>query len=114
MPFHEFNQVTGRLKQSANTQPLYPVSPRPVQSTEVDMMFDSVKTKPVKVRSPITAGLSTLSPKLAEVFRKYQIDLERPVYIIAGRKDKLLYALTVAGLTAGFAATMGGILTRSK
>ncbi|XP_076297749.1 uncharacterized protein LOC143217391 [Lasioglossum baleicum] len=114
MPFHEFNQVTGRLKQSANTQPLYPVSPRPLQSTEVDIMYDSVRTKPVKVQSPLRAGLSTLSPKLAELFRKYQADLEKPVYTLGGKKDRVLYAITIVGLTVGFTLNMYGLLNMKK
>ena len=96
MSFHEFNQFTGRLKQSTQTQALHPVSPRPLQTTEPPVMiYDSIKTKPVGT-SPAQASYSTLSPKMAALYKKYQADLTKPSYMLGGKKDKLLMAATVA------------------
>ncbi|XP_076673468.1 uncharacterized protein LOC143371765 [Andrena cerasifolii] len=95
MSFHEFNQFTGRLKQSTQTQALHPVSPRPLQATEPIMIYDSIKTKPVGT-SPAQASYSTLSPRMAALYKKYQADLTKPSYMLGGKRDKVLMAVTVA------------------
>ena len=106
MSFHEFNQFTGRLKQSTQTQALHPLSPRPLQTTEPPVMiYDSIKTKPVGV-SPVQASYSTLSPKMAALMKKYQADLTKPSYMLGGKKDKVLMAITVALTGSLFVANM--------
>nr|XP_033338070.1 uncharacterized protein LOC117227163 [Megalopta genalis] len=110
MSFHEFNPFTGRLKQSTKVQPLYPVNPRPLQSIEIDIMYDSIKTKPVKTTAPGTAGYSTLDPKLAKLYRKYQANLETYSYTLGGRKDRILVAATVLLTVTGFAANVYNLI----
>ncbi|KZC14669.1 PREDICTED: uncharacterized protein LOC107192784 [Dufourea novaeangliae] len=115
MSFHEFNPFTGRLKQSTQSQPLYPLSPQPLQSTELPvMMYDTIKTKPVKVASSTVGNYSTLPPKLAELYKKYQADLSKPSYTLGGRKDKVLYAISVVGVIAGFATNMYYLIADKK
>lgn len=49
-------------------------SPRPLQSTEPPVMiYDTVKTKPATTKVVAKASYSTLSPKLAKLYKKYQV-----------------------------------------
>ncbi|XP_053978238.1 cytochrome c oxidase subunit 7A1, mitochondrial [Hylaeus volcanicus] len=111
MSVHEFNPFTGRLKQSTSTRPLYPLSPRPLQSAEPPViMYDTILTKPVKVESPRSGKFSTLPPKLAELQKKYQADMSKPVYLMGGMKDKILFRFTVVATAVAFATNMYYIL----
>ncbi|XP_076629218.1 uncharacterized protein LOC143345727 [Colletes latitarsis] len=102
MSFHEFNPLTGRLKQSTQPQSLSPLPPRSLQSSEIPVMiYDSVKTKPLKVANS-TGNYSTLPPKMAALYKKYQADLSKPVYNMGGKMDKILFGVTSLAATACF------------
>ncbi|XP_043262914.1 uncharacterized protein LOC122403431 [Colletes gigas] len=102
MSFHEFNSLTGRLKQSTQLQSLNPLPPRPLQSSEIPVMiYDSIKTKPLKVATP-TENYSTLPPRMAALYKKYQADMTKPVYRMGGKKDRILYGISIIGVTIGF------------
>ncbi|XP_011878475.1 PREDICTED: uncharacterized protein LOC105567859 isoform X2 [Vollenhovia emeryi] len=93
MPFYQYNSFTGRLKPSGNLQPLYPIKSEPV------MIYDSIKTKPVTVTpkaSYCTDKPPTLDPKLWSKYKHFQAAIEKPVYLAGGKKDKMLFAFTVA------------------
>ncbi|GAB1863251.1 Cytochrome c oxidase subunit 7A-related protein, mitochondrial [Camponotus japonicus] len=100
MPFYQYNSFTGRIKPSANFQPLYPLSPVPLQRTEPPVMiYDTIKTKPVTVTPK--SGYSTdkptsLDPKLYQKFKLFQANMDNPVYLAGGKKDKILFGITVA------------------
>ncbi|CAK9794807.1 hypothetical protein ANTQUA_LOCUS87 [Anthophora quadrimaculata] len=94
MSFHQFNSTTGRLKQSTQLQALSPLLPRPLQKVDLPkMVYDTVKTKPVKT-SPPAKSYSTLCPKIAKLQKEMQADLTKPVYLIRGTPDKILFGLT--------------------
>ncbi|XP_012535270.1 uncharacterized protein LOC105836052 [Monomorium pharaonis] len=99
MPFFQFNSFTGRLKPSTSFQPLYPISPRSLPEGQPVMIYDTIKTKPVRVTpkaSYCTDKPSTLDPKLWAKFKHFQAALDKPVYLAGGKKDKMLFAFTVA------------------
>ncbi|XP_077276275.1 uncharacterized protein LOC143905041 isoform X1 [Temnothorax americanus] len=99
MPFYQFNSFTGRLKPSTNLQPLYPISPLPLQKSEPVVIYDSIKTKPVTATpkaSYCTDKPPTLDPKLWAKYKHFQAALDKPVYLAGGKKDKILFAFTVA------------------
>ncbi|XP_078036586.1 uncharacterized protein LOC144469804 [Augochlora pura] len=102
MSFHEFNPFTGRLKQSTKIQPLNPLKPYPLQNREVEIMYDSIKTKPVRTVAPGTAGYSTVNTKLLKLFKQYQTNLETASYTLGGRKDKIMIAASVILTVGGF------------
>ncbi|XP_032665964.1 uncharacterized protein LOC116841748 isoform X2 [Odontomachus brunneus] len=93
MPFYQFNSFTGSLKPSTNFQPFFPIK------TERVMIYDTVKTKPAVVTS--TAGYCTnkprtLDPKMWAKYKHFQANLDKPVYLMGGKKDKILFGFTVA------------------
>ncbi|CAL1677910.1 unnamed protein product [Lasius platythorax] len=95
MPFYQFNSFTGRLKPSANFQPLYPLRSEPV------MIYDTIKTKPLTVTPKsgyCTDKPPTLDPKMWAKYKHFQAALDKPVYLAGGRKDKILFGITVAYL----------------
>ncbi|XP_011175365.1 uncharacterized protein LOC105207538 [Solenopsis invicta] len=98
MRFYQFNSFTGRLKPSTSFQPLYPISPLPLQKTEPVMIYDSIKTKPVTVTpaaSYCTEKPRTLDPKMWAKFKHYAATIDKPVYLAGGKKDKMLFLFTV-------------------
>ncbi|XP_031847548.1 uncharacterized protein LOC116433527 [Nomia melanderi] len=106
MSFHDFNKFTGQLKQSTQSQPLYPLSPQPLDKREPRaMMFDSKKTKPVST-SLSKSNYSTVPAKIKELQKRYQADLSVPSYLLAGKRDVLLFRFTVALTTFGFFANL--------
>ncbi|XP_076239374.1 cytochrome c oxidase subunit 7A2-like, mitochondrial [Calliopsis andreniformis] len=114
MSFHEFNPFSGRLRRSTQSQSLSPVLPRPLQSAEVPVMiYDTIKTKPVGAKST-QGNYSTLSPKMAELYKKYQADLSKPSYLLAGKRDKIMYAITIALTVATTLANSYYLFSRTK
>ncbi|XP_076174266.1 uncharacterized protein LOC143150110 [Ptiloglossa arizonensis] len=115
MSFHEFNPVTSRLKESTRPQPLYPVSPRPLKNIENPVMFyDSIKTKPVKTMLNRQAEYSTLSPRMATLYKKFQRDLTIPSYLLAGTRDVIIIRSLWVGTMASFAYSMCKLYEISK
>ncbi|XP_011314739.1 uncharacterized protein [Fopius arisanus] len=108
MPFYQFNQFTGRLKNSTNLQPLYPISPNPLQTADQPtMIWDSVKTQAAKVNSPAAGSggnVSSLPPQVVAKMKKFQTLGWRgtPVYLMGGSPDKILLGLTIAVMGWGF------------
>ncbi|XP_015108903.1 uncharacterized protein LOC107035822 [Diachasma alloeum] len=119
MPFYQFNHFTGRLKNSTNLQPLYPISPNPLQSEPPKMIWDSIKTQVVKVDVPARGAASTpggappppggaprkgtVPPRLIAKMKKFQQPGWRttPVYLMGGTPDKIMFGATVALLVYG-------------
>ncbi|XP_011252145.1 uncharacterized protein LOC105248832 isoform X2 [Camponotus floridanus] len=94
MPFYQYNSFTGRIKPSANFQPLYPLRTEPPV-----MIYDTIKTKPLTVIPK--SGYSTdkpasLNPKMLQKFKFFQTSIDKPVYLAGGKKDKILFGFTVA------------------
>ncbi|XP_011144701.1 uncharacterized protein LOC105186306 isoform X2 [Harpegnathos saltator] len=92
MPFYQFNPFTGGLKSSTSFQPLYPLK------TERVMIYDTIKTKPVAVTAKAgycTDKPRTLDPKMWTKFKHFQAHIDKPVYLLGGKKDKLLFGFTV-------------------
>lgn len=105
MPFHQFNSFTGRLKESSRLDPFYPISPAPLDKAEQIMIYDSVKITPVKAGAATqAAGYSTLPTKFAEAFKRFQVDIHSPIFVMGGPKDKALYMATAiaVGCLSGF------------
>ncbi|XP_058810183.1 uncharacterized protein LOC131675272 [Phymastichus coffea] len=104
MPFYQFNSSTGRLKKSAYLQPLYPTSTHPLNKKELlEMIWDSIKTKPLRTISPSSMGFSTLNPKMLAKYKKFQVNVEKPVYLMGGSPDKILFTTTCILVVAGVA-----------
>ncbi|KAK0175667.1 hypothetical protein PV327_009399 [Microctonus hyperodae] len=107
MPSYEFNQFTGRLKNSGHIQPLYPIKPVPLSKTESPkMIWDTIKTKAVKTDVQQASGYSTVSPKVLEKMKHYQKDITKPVFLMGGTPDKIFFGLTCA---LGVICTIGTI-----
>ncbi|XP_033231053.1 uncharacterized protein LOC117182120 [Belonocnema kinseyi] len=126
MPFHQFSHFTGRLRQSNQLLPLYPIPPVPLQSSEPpQMMFETIKTKPVQAAAAGSAGSAGsaasklndfgphVSPKNREFMRKLQSDLEAPVFLAKGLPDKILFGITVALVTVGMIESIRFIYLRA-
>ncbi|XP_011702134.1 PREDICTED: uncharacterized protein LOC105458491 [Wasmannia auropunctata] len=99
MPFYQYNSFTGKLKPSVNFQPLYPLSPLPLQKGDPVIIFDTVKTKPVMVTpkaSYCTDKPPTLDPKMWAKYKHFQAVIDKPVYLAGGKKDKALFLFTAA------------------
>ncbi|KAK0089654.1 hypothetical protein PV325_006077 [Microctonus aethiopoides] len=97
MPSYEFNQFTGRLKNSLHIQPLYPIKPVPLPKTESPkMIWDTIKTKAVKTDVQQTSGYSTISPKVLAKMKHFQADMTKPVFLMGGTPDKILFGVTIA------------------
>ncbi len=102
MPCDQFKSFTGRLKESSQLQPLYPISTNPLNKLNPPkMIWDSIKTKPLKTTSTSSAAFSTLDPKLIAKYKKFQTNLEKPVYLMGGTPDKILFGITCALVAAG-------------
>ncbi|XP_011637489.1 uncharacterized protein LOC105427460 isoform X1 [Pogonomyrmex barbatus] len=110
MPFYQFNSFTGRLKPSTNFQPLYPISPLPLQKAEPVIIYDSAKTKPMTSKNYCTDKPKTLDPKMWAKYKHFQAALDKPVYLAGGKKDKLLFGFTVAYLAVCSAQSLVFIL----
>ncbi|XP_050449998.1 uncharacterized protein LOC126850751 isoform X1 [Cataglyphis hispanica] len=102
MPFYQYNSFTGRIKPSTSFQPLYPLSPIPLQRTEPPVIiYDTIKTKPVSVTPKsgyCTDKPPTLDPKMWAKYKHFQAVIDKPVYLAGGKKDKILFGVTVAYL----------------
>ncbi|KAK2579527.1 hypothetical protein KPH14_010830 [Odynerus spinipes] len=97
MSFHEFNPFTGRLKESTHFQPFYPLKPSALQKSEPPaMIWDTINTKPVAVKSQTAGFASSVDPKILEKFKHFQKDIHKPVYLMGGTKDKILFGITLA------------------
>ncbi|XP_047359118.1 uncharacterized protein LOC124952781 [Vespa velutina] len=95
MTHNEFNPFTGRLKKSTRFQPLYPLNPSILNTSEQKIIWDTMMTKPAEVKSQ-GVGQTTIDPKLLEKYSFFQKDLNKPVYRLAGGRDKILYGVTLA------------------
>ncbi|KAF7992785.1 hypothetical protein HCN44_005129 [Aphidius gifuensis] len=106
MPSHQFDKFTGRLKNSTNFQPLSPIAPVPLQQAEPPkMIWDSIKTKPATILSgPQAANMSTCCPRVLANQKKFQPPnyMEKEVWKMGGRKDKVLFGITCALMLYGF------------
>ncbi|KAG7213366.1 hypothetical protein KM043_002661 [Ampulex compressa] len=114
MPFHQFNQLTGRLKESTQLNPFSPIPPVPLQSSEPPkMFFDTVKTKPVQTETA-TAHKSTLPLKMEKMYKFFQADVHRPVYRYCGKKDSILFGITATLVFASFARSLKFIVDEAN
>ncbi|XP_008551005.1 uncharacterized protein LOC103573625 [Microplitis demolitor] len=97
MVLREFNRLAGRLQASAKLHPLYPIKPVPLSKADSPkIIYDSIKTKAVTVDQVVgTASYSTLPPRLVAKMKKYQADVTKPVFLINGTPDKILFGTTV-------------------
>ncbi|XP_012062726.1 PREDICTED: uncharacterized protein LOC105626025 isoform X2 [Atta cephalotes] len=96
MPFYQYNSFTGKLKPSTNFQPLYPISPLPLQKSEPVIIYDSIKTKPLTVTPKsgyCTDKPVTLDSKLWAKYKHYGVILKKdiPIYLAGGRRDKIMF-----------------------
>ncbi|XP_003426168.1 uncharacterized protein LOC100115623 isoform X2 [Nasonia vitripennis] len=66
-----------------------------------NMIWDSIKTKTLKTTSTSSAAFSTLDPKLIAKYKKFQANLEKPVYLMGGTPDKILFGITCVLVAAG-------------
>ncbi|CAD6212787.1 GSCOCG00011055001-RA-CDS [Cotesia congregata] len=95
MVFREFNRLAGKLQASAKLQPLFPLRPTPLNKADAPkMIYDTVKTKPVSVDRAATASYSTIPPKLEAKMKKFQKDTSKPVFLMGGTPDKILFGIT--------------------
>ncbi|XP_014468312.1 PREDICTED: uncharacterized protein LOC106741134 isoform X2 [Dinoponera quadriceps] len=109
MSFHKFNPFTGRLKPATNFQPFYPLK------TEQMMIYDTIKTKPATITAKAdycTDKPRTLDPKMWAKYKHFQSDLKKPVYLMGGRKDKVLFGITVALIAVSTAQSLYIVFTK--
>ncbi|XP_018356438.1 PREDICTED: uncharacterized protein LOC108756837 isoform X1 [Trachymyrmex septentrionalis] len=103
MPFYQYNSFTGKLKPSTNFQPLYPISPLPLQKSEPVIIYDSINTKPLTVTPKsgyCTDKPATLSPKMWAKYKYFGKTLQKdiPVYLSTGRRDKIIFGAIVTSI----------------
>ncbi|XP_015184745.1 PREDICTED: uncharacterized protein LOC107070764 [Polistes dominula] len=98
MTYYEFNPFTGRLKESTRFQPYYPLKPSALSKVEQTLIWDTMKTKPAEVKSAasVSSSSSSVDPKLLEKYKFFQRDIHKPVYLMGGTKDKILFGITIA------------------
>ncbi|KAL2724156.1 uncharacterized protein V1478_008669 [Vespula squamosa] len=108
MTHNEFNPFTGRLKKSTRFQPLYPLNPSILNTTEQKLIWDSMTTKSAEVKAP-SANRPSSNLKIFKTYDFFQKNVHAPVYKMAGGKDMLLFGLTLT-LMAGCAANTGKLL----
>ncbi|XP_017798218.1 PREDICTED: uncharacterized protein LOC108579245 isoform X2 [Habropoda laboriosa] len=82
------------LKSLQRREP-YDKSPRPLEKNLPQMMYDTIKTKPVATASS-TQHYSTVSPKILKLRQEMQADMTKPVFLIRGTRDKVCFGVTVA------------------
>ncbi|XP_017878785.1 uncharacterized protein LOC108624181 [Ceratina calcarata] len=107
MSFHQFNPLTGRLRQSSQLQSLYPLSPRPLEKSEQIMMYDTNKTKPVTTpQQGAKRFASTVDATVAKFQKAYQVDPSKPTYLLRGKSDRLLLGINTAICVTSFVINM--------
>ncbi|KAI4489042.1 hypothetical protein M0804_004540 [Polistes exclamans] len=95
MTYYEFNPFTGRLKESTRFQPYYPLKPSALNTAEQKLIWDIMTTKPAEVKSSASVGSSTVDPKLLAKYKFFQKDIHKPVYLMGGAKDRILFGITI-------------------
>ncbi|XP_072753408.1 uncharacterized protein [Anoplolepis gracilipes] len=98
MPFYQYNSFTGSIKPSTNFQPLFPLSSIPLHKVQQIIVHDP-NTKLVNVTPKsgyCTDKPPTLDPKMWAKFKHFGAAIDKPVYLAGGKKDKILFGITVA------------------
>ncbi|KAF7389119.1 hypothetical protein HZH66_010256 [Vespula vulgaris] len=108
MTHNDFNPFTGRLKKSTRFQPLYPLKPSVLNTSEQKLIWDSMTTKSAEVKAPDT-GRSSSNLKIYKTYEFFQKNIHAPVYKMAGTKDMLLFGITLT-IMAGCAVNTGKLL----
>ncbi|XP_014229469.1 uncharacterized protein LOC106654213 [Trichogramma pretiosum] len=105
MPHYKYSSLAGRLLPSqTHLQPLHPTSLLPVDKADPPkMIWDSIKTKTLKTAPLSAASFSTLDPKLLAKYKKFQANVEKPVFLMGGPPDKILFGATCAIVVVGVA-----------
>ncbi|XP_029045916.1 uncharacterized protein LOC114877464 isoform X1 [Osmia bicornis bicornis] len=102
MSFHQFNPFTGRLKPATQSQAFYPLAPSKLQIADPIMVTES---KPKSVQSS-NVKMAKASSRIAELQKKFQADLSKPSYLLAGTRDVIIYRSCIALTAMSFLANM--------
>ncbi|KAI4501539.1 hypothetical protein M0802_003416 [Mischocyttarus mexicanus] len=106
MTYYEFNPFTGRLKESTKFQPYYPLKPSALNKADQKLIWDIMATKTAEIKSssaevkakslPGVDSYRGVDPKLVAKYKFFQRDLSKPVYLMGGTKDRILFGVTIA------------------
>ncbi|OAD55221.1 hypothetical protein WN48_04978 [Eufriesea mexicana] len=99
--FHKFNAFTGSIQKATQLQALYPLSPRPLEKMQLPKILDSIKTQVARTEKLQKSNYSTADPRIVRLQKEFQVDLERPVYIYRGTKDKIIFGIMCVWTTLG-------------